>query len=321
MSDYLQRLLDRAAGTTTTITPAGLSGSPLVLHDQRLNDPQFSEGLAPAADNPAWTDVFALAEPITASSPALPTGPPGQLRPKPAHDGPAGEPPNPRPLHSPTPAEAQTIARLAPEHLPAEPLHLSSHPSPIGRISALDLVRPEQPATPQATAPPASTAAVETPGPKPTLTALSPGLASSQHPDPAAPVSSQRPRVRPPMERLVPADRSPERNGQAQAPVATPGTSTPLGTAAGAARRLGDIVPPEPLVPALPEPAVPLERSQVRALTADAPQPDVRQTQPVSVQAAETQRPRLPLTAAEASLIGPLTARPRARTIFGLRRR
>jgi hypothetical protein len=66
----------------------------------------------------------------------------------------------------------------------------------------------------------------------------------------------------------------------------------------------------------------PLAAPEPRAWPAKAVHPaPIREQPPVRVPAAETAPRKRPMTAAEASVIGPLVAEPRARTLFGLRRR
>ncbi len=314
MSAYLQRLFDRAmpappSASLAAALPAGPSLSPVAQADQRLNVPGLADQLG----------VAAVGEPLLESGP---------------RDTEFLGPVDASALAPLSPAQPRSRDRITevstPDFTPSPAMPVDPPPAPaappalfrgVGTIDADDLVLPEQatPADTERTAqaspvPPTSLAPY---GAEPTL-APKAEIASPQVIEPALPVRA----VPAPMPGLEP--RSPASPTEARATeslASPPSIELPPQVEAERPQAPADAplqvqVPPL-RVPALetPEPAV------VASPTHPAPRPSLPQPAPEPPrQQAQPTRPR-PVSANEASVIGPLAARQRVHTLFGLRRR
>jgi hypothetical protein len=324
MSGYLQRLLDRAppraapapvaaASRPASVLPAGPSLSPVALADQRLNDPSMLDqlGLPPVVDSSFGENAE---EPSNAPAPAL----------SPLHTGPgshAGEPARTTPPQAaePAPVRAELRPESSPEPAP-EPAPRPSRRAP-SEIDAFDLLPPETespPAHAQAVAEPTPPAEVAAPPVNPAKAEIAKRLevqALSAEPAPAQALPAQESRtprieVEPPRPQPMPA---PDAEAQPRAAAAQ----------IEPAARSVDVEPPPqrppaPLPPALETRIAEPETTQV--LKPDKPRKG--EAEPVQREPEKTAPTRsAPRTAAAASIIGALPARPRALTLFGLRRR
>lgn len=313
MSSYLQRLLDRAAPVAPlapSALPAGLSQSPISLSDQRLADPEFAGQFSPeSADEAGPTaDLPAAARPQDAASVA--PAPKSVEQPKPFARSITPDP-TPRAAEKPfTPEPVVDGARIEVQH-----------PQPVGQISADDLVLPD----------PKDEAA---------------DIISATSPQPSAPAEPPAPRIEQSGPVLVdpaptnipdaadqlvqtdintPSEAHPPRPAPIAAPeIPAPALTTPPieAKAPASAVETGpvEIMPPPVVVPALPD-TPPVEvRQPDRSPTAAAQRPKQDETaQPPT--APTPPRQNRPTTARAASIIGPLTPRRQALTLFGLRRR
>ncbi len=314
MSAYLQRLFDRAmpappSASLAAALPAGPSLSPVAQADQRLNVPGLADQLGVAAvgeplleSGPRDTDFLG---PVDASATAT--------------------------LSPAQPRSQDRITEVStPEFAPSPAMQVDPQPAPaappalfrgVGTIDADDLVLPEQ-AAPADTERMAQASPVlpTSPAPQRAEPTLAPKaeIASPQVIEPALPVRA----VPAPMPGLEP--RSPASPTEARATeslASPPSIELPPQVEAERPQAPADAplqvqVPPL-RVPALetPEPAV------VASPTHPAPRPSLPQPAPEPPrQQAQPTRPR-PVSANEASVIGPLAARQRVHTLFGLRRR
>ena len=299
---YLQRLFDRAAAPAAPlVTPGGPSRSPVAEADQRLNEPGLAEQFS-FAPQPDVRPLESFDEAIGETGPPSPRPPstapqtPARSRSSPEAPPPVTPPlvrdrgePADRPLQ---PAPFDPVGMVAPdEFVPPE----AAGPRP---ASAASPAPPERGASPEAAAaPPAERVVevrtIETTAPPPSeLRADVPAVARAE---PAEVVD------RPPSAAAEPAP-WPE-PPQLQRPVM--------------------VTPPRPES----RPVPPAEPDAAPAAETRAAEPSARLRETVRevirAEAAAQQKPapRRPMTAAEASLIGQLTPEPRARTLFGLRRR
>ena len=335
MSGYLQRLLDRAAvgapvapafAGARGARPAGLSQSPIAAMDQRLGDPGFADrdaGEAGSEAAPAEADTPVRAERTEAvvgrSRPETP-GDPIALRDR--AEPQAREPV--QPILDPVEVEQESPAVAAPQSVP-------EHPMPIGQVFGDDLVLPEQQnpvAEPVAettdqsqTATPDTGAFVEPVTPSETTTPLiaefAPENPATRAPDvptavPEAPFADTP-------DPIHVAQESPQAlfrlDHQVEPPKASP---QPTENPEPAPVQLAE--PPELIVPDLPAPAPLPEPPAQTAPPAPAPASPAP-PQPMPEPATAQPRANRPMTAADASIIGPLPTRRRALTLFGNRRR
>lgn len=319
MSGYLQRLLDRAAPAPATAPgalPAGLSQSPVSLSDQRLNDPGFADRFEPSSGSDAG---FAVA-----SGTEAPARAPGRTRARP----PAPDVPtlamDRGPHLAPPAAPVQTAAPPVPA--PSEPAPaLPPFPHPISHIAPDDLVLPD-PVTDAGDGP---VQANPTPVPERPAAAATPTRAEAAPTDPTSlePASTATPPASdalgtmpevtpfPPRPRADPtgADPAPE-------PVPAPNAQLETGPQLVKPRVPAEVTPPPVVAPALPDPPVVAPRQPVPA---SARQPvKIDEAEPrAEASAPSSERRNRPMTAADASIVGPLTPRRRTVTLFGLRRR
>lgn len=311
MSGYLQRLLDRTAPATqlgADVLPTGLSHSPVSLSDQRLNDPDFADRYAPPADGQESFDGARSEPPRRA--------------PRRAPQRPAAETTTPEPTTTrPEPALQQIVepSRETPVTEAAWPP--LQHPRPAGLVEPSDLVLPEpEPAAERDELAPATAPAPPQPvQPAPTQVQTEPTdpplaqprkvSAPTQAPVELAEVtpSPPRPEAEPVRVRVAPTPDLP-------APQATPNDSS-----APEPRAPVEAMPTPLEISALPDLPLPAPR-QPEPTPAPAPVVQAVQEPPKHSPSADTRRIR-PMTATAASIIGQLTPRRRALTIFGLRRR
>ncbi len=314
MTGLIQRLLDRAGVVAPAAAPVvslARSTSPVAMADQRLQDPAFRD-LAPG-----WPDSTG-GDPVTDPVPeALPDAGPLHPRNRPDPPAPLAQslpratsdfPERPRQEPSALPpildftdpiAALRAAARTDPP-LPVAPVRTVPqdqppsvvHPQPPVAPVALDPPAPDlgpvptaAPAVPAARRPPAPVGPAAQPGPVP--------VPATVMPRSATPVVSDLPRLVPDAELATPA------------PSPAPNTLRPIVTPAVAAD-----VPDRPEAAAAAPAAVrTVERIVERVLDRQPttrPQPEPRRTD----------RP----TAESVSRIGPLPARRRTHTLFGLRR-
>jgi hypothetical protein len=316
MSAYLQRLFDRAARSAPQPAPTGASLSPLAESDQRMNDPQFAGlfGLGFARPDEAESD-----------------GDASSFRPD------ARLPPAPRATPVPAPPPTRQEPRAAPEQSPRRVSEPPSAPAippflDVGRIFPDDLQLPDT-ATQRAQPPAAAPAPSSPPPAEPVM----PSTVAAPHDEAvdatARPAPVPAPRDSPAMpepvharaqpqpvrDRAVPAAPiEPQPADSAVPPPATEGSDEPA--------RERDAAPVMMMPPRVtPQPiAAPETSASATETPRTAPPPPPRPVR--EERAAEQRKPdtpvhKRPMTAATASLIGPLVAEPRARTLFGLRRR
>lgn len=310
MSDYLQRLFDRAAALPAPVSPAGPSLSPIALADQRLNDPAMLAAIGPRAggfDAEAELEVVDFAEPAPRSTQVAPPAAPI-----------ARAPPSQAAVTPPEPADTRSRPRMegAAEASTPAPAPATQTPNvgtmspvlPVGAVLPEDFVPPE---------PPAQAEVPRTPAPLPVAPQIP--RTEAKAPPPAAPAAApaQEHRVAPkaaskPVESARPSPVAAREPAEALPPPAPPSTA-----AADA---------PAPVVMMPPQSAPPLPEPEPQALPPrPEPEREVR-TEKVRerielVPERSAPRPVRPMTAAEASLIGPLVPRPRVRTFLGMRRR
>lgn len=314
MSAYLQRLFDRAAPSAPQPAPAGASLSPLAEADQRMNDPQFAGlfGLGFARADDAESDVS-------------PFRPDARLPPAPRA---TPTPAQPATRHEPRAAPEQSPRRASePRSAPAIPPFLD-----FGRIFPDDLQLPDtateraQPpaATPAPSSPPpaapAMPIAVATPHDEAADAMARPAPVPAPRDSPAMPEPVHtRARAEPVRDRVTPAAPIDPR----PADIAVPAPATERSDEPATERDAAPVMMMPPRV--APQPiTAPQAVTSAPEAPRTAPQPPPRPAR--DERAAEQRKPetpaqKRPMTAAAASLIGPLVAEPRARTLFGLRRR
>jgi hypothetical protein len=313
MSAYLQRLFDRAAPSAPQPAPTGSSLSPLAESDQRMNDPQFAGlfglGLARADDTESDGD----ASPFRAD---------------------ARLPPAPRATPVPVPPPARQEPRAAPEQSlrrASEPRSAPTIPPflDVGRIFPDDLQLPDT-ATERAQSP-AAPAAPSSPPPAAPITPSTvaphdeavdamarPAPVSAPRDTPATPEPVHaRAQPEPVRDRAEPAAPVEQRPADSAVPAPAPEPSDEPATERDAAPVM--MMPPR----VMPQPITAPEAAAPEApRTAPPPPPrPAREERMAEQRKPETPAQKRPMTAATASLIGPLVAEPRARTLFGLRRR
>jgi WAS/WASL-interacting protein len=312
VSGYLQRLFDRSAATLPSqpvALPGGPSLSPVAEADQRLNDPALAgrfdlqTSFADEADAPE-AEPFAISagtgNRATASPAVTPIPPP----PTPS------EPPMPRPVATPVdpgstlPAPSvqapprsawrpPTVGDVAPEDWVIEP-EPAANPLPRSQQPEAAPEPPPPPSRP--TAHRAATAEAHSAGAEPSRAAA---------PPPEAPVSL-RPLVEPSRNEPSPVTaRAPEPTDRVLVRRET--ETTTMWVEPASSPPLPPLLPERETMPSPPPAPQVVERTVVTSPPAAAsPEPAARLR---------------PLTANEASLIGPLSKRRRALTLFGLRRR
>lgn len=316
MSAYLQRLFDRAAPSAPQPAPTGASLSPLAEGDQRMNDPQFAGlfGLGFARPDDAESD-----------------GDVSPLRPD------ARLPPAPRATPMPAPSPTRQESRAAPEQSlrsASEPRSAPAIPPflDVGRIFPDDLQLPDTateraqppaaPASPSSPAPAApvmsNTVAARHDEPEDAMARPAPVVAPRDNPATPKPVHA-RAQPEPVRERAVPAAPVEPEPADGAVPPPAPERSDEPATERDAApvMMMPPRVTPQPMAAseaATSAPAAP------RTAPPPPPRP-VREERTAEQSKPDTPAQKRPMTAATASLIGPLVAQPRARTLFGLRRR
>lgn len=314
---YLQRLLDRSvpSGTKAVATeavPSAPSASPIAQWDQRLNDPDLAaqlgygvfagfegdpdapplltptpEGFRPRPIRPA-PPAFDLSPPRVAEAPPPPSPPPGRVE-EAAHPVPASPAATVAPVPVPPPADwgGRAIPLLDVEP-PAHDLS-RTEPRPSARVDEppAGAVSPVRPALPD-------------PWPAPPEV-----FAAPAYDPPPSPVEAPAPAPAPALVVAEPTIARP-----APAPAA-PFTD----------RWEDDLALALPPTPAPPDPPVTM-REPPAAVTATDPRPAPATATPTTT-TPEPSPPRAvrPMTAAAASVIGPLAPRARSMTVFGTRRR
>ena len=305
MNSYLQRLLDRTAPSTqvgASVLPAGLSHSPVSLSDQRLNDPGFTDRYAPPAGSREQFDD------------AKPTLPRPTARRAPQRSTAETTTPEPAPTR-PEPVPPQIAETLQEISVPETPRQSLQHPRPAGLVEVSDLILPE----PE----PATERMEPVPTPPPTAQLASTEVQTEPNDPPVAQPQEYITPIKTPLEfaEVTPSPPRPQTEPVPRAAAAglTVPQEAPNDSAAAAPRPAVEAMPAPVDVPALPDLPLPTPR---RPEPAAVPPPVVQAVQepPKHSPPAETRRNR-PMTATEASIIGQLTPRRRALTIFGLRRR
>ena len=333
MSGYLQRLLDRAAmapvapvvAGTQDALPAGLSQSPVAAMDQRLSDPDFADreagefGEPRDVEQPDVANIGGVAQQIREAPQPVDAQAPQQMQMAEAAE------------RIDAPRRGQT---REPEQQPvpkADPIDVSAeHPLPVGQVQSEDLVLPDEPpkdaihsadppepkpAKPVEHAPPQAVAVEANEATADNHAIAEPPSAKSQ-PDTTRP---ERTPIEVPQADII--DRAVE-----PAPINRPDpvADTPLVTAETAQTQTPAPVqlaePPKIVVPPLPE-AAPQPQPVQSTAPASTPNSIEKPADPVAPPAPPSARTNRPMTAADASIIGPLPQRRRALTLFGNRRR
>jgi hypothetical protein len=325
MSGYLQRLLDRAPPSAATAPaavaasapanalPAGPSLSPVALADQRLNDPALlgqlglppvaESGFGEAAEDPVSTPT-SLQNPRRNGLDFSSGEPTRSAFPKATEPAPARADPRPQTTLEPAPAPELRAGRRAPTEIDTFDLLPPETEAPPAQAHVL--AEPAPPA--KEPGPPASPAIVEVaerPEQRAALAEPAPAHSTPEQESPTTQVEVEPPRPQP-----MPA---------AKAEAEPRGVATEIEQAA----RIVEVEPPPQREPA---PLPPVLETRISAPTpTPAPRTDVAAKQPpqANEHSRETSAPirGAPRTAAAASIIGPLPMRPRALTLFGLRRR
>ncbi|WP_395788805.1 hypothetical protein [Aquimonas sp.] len=314
MSAYLQRLFDRAAPMAApslpSAVPAGPSLSPVALSDQRLNDP------ARAAQFDAATGFDSSLDASGTTSELPPTGVDAGLPATPHVQSPEQARPQSAAVRSESalPAPVADAARVAAD--PIAPTQAPGLRPGVLDIEPGDLLLPEPPEA-------AEPVQTEPPAPVPRAVPATPDHDGARAAPAAAEHSERAPLAPKPLPRRSPP---PAPSVEARPlPLAVPRTEvaittvTPTAQADAVQRPLQQAMPPPLQMPALPatEPS-PEAPAAPSATPAARREPPTAAPQPP----AESPPPRVrPLSANEASVIGPLTPRQRALTLFGLRRR
>ncbi len=308
MSGYLQRLFDRAAGAAVPQpAPAGASQSPIAAADQRLNDPVLA-------------GLFGLMSPAEPEGSIAEAGDaPGRTSPSPRRDSavapPIVEPADPSPLRS-TPAVAPESVAAAPAAPP--PTAVAAPPHALGRVAADDLVLPAPPvATPlePPVSPPPPASVAEPPTPTPKAAQPADNRLATAAPVPARPAESPPP---PPFAATSAMPPAPAPVAATSPEIPSPDPQMVTSTTPPA---MAQLLRPPPL----PPPPATAEAPPPQPAPAAAPTPPRSAPEPQRAESRERRdtppAPRRPMTAAQASQIGPLSAEPRTITLFGLRRR
>jgi hypothetical protein len=311
MSAYLQRLFDRAAPSAPQPAPAGSSLSPLAESDQRMNDPQFA-GLFGLG--------FARADDAESDGDVSPFRPDARL------------PPAPRAMPVPAPPSTRQEPRAAPEQSPRRASEPRSTPAilsflDVGRIFPDDLQLPDTPT--ERTQPPAAPPSPPPAAPVTPITAAAPHDEAEDAMARPAPVAAPRDSPATPEPVQAPAEPVRERAAPATpieakpADSAVPAPATERSDEPATERDAAPVMMMPPRV--TPQPiAAPEAATSAPATPRTAPQPlpqPAREERTAEQRKPDTPAQKRPMTAATASLIGPLVAQPRARTLFGLRRR
>ena len=213
---------------------------------------------------------------------------------------------------SPGPGEIEGLENLGPDPAAPAPLRprpapqLSAAPAPAGPRNPTDgAVTP----APQNQA--AETPAVAPPGARPPFRSV--GAVAPEDFVPPEPIEVPWPAM--PPEPATATARAPPPTAEPPIP---PGADAPEGQAPPPQSAF--VAPPRPD----PSPAFQAEPKPAQAPPAPPTRPlreIVREVIRAEAPRQQAPTPRRPMTAAEASAIGPLTAEPRARTLFGLRKR
>lgn len=304
MNSYLQRLLDRTAPLTqpgASVLPAGLSHSPVSLSDQRLNDPGFTDRYAPPADNREQFDAATPQPPraTTRLAPQRPTAESAPLEPAPAR----------------TESALPQIAETSQETPVTEAALPPQHPRPTGLVEISDLILPEHEPAAEGNEP----APLPPPPVKPPPTQMQ---SEPTEPPLAQPQENSAPtQAAVEFAEITPSPPRPETEQlrMATAPYLPTPLKAPKDSSASEPRSPVEAMPAQVDVPALPDLPLPAQREPEPA---PVPPPVVQALQEPPTQSPHDEtRSNRPMTAAEASIIGQLTPRRRALTIFGLRRR
>lgn len=314
---YLQRLLDRSVpgGTNpvaTEVVPSAPSASPIAQWDQRLNDPDLAAQLGygvfaglegdpderpPLAPTP---EVFRPRLIPRAALPALDLSPP-----RPAEAAPPPRSPLGRVEEAAHPAPASPAATIAP--VPVRPSADSGERAiPLLDVEppALDMSRAEPRPTERIDEPPAGAVSPVRPAMPEPLPAPPEVFAASVDDPPPSPVEAAPAVPAPALTVAEPTIVRPE-----------PAPSAPFTD-----RREDDLALALPPTPAPSEPPVAMRESPGAARETD-PQPaPVAAPTPTATPEPSARAVRL-MTAAAASVIGPLAPRARSVTVFGTRRR
>lgn len=319
MSNYLQRLLDRTTTTTPVpisvgVQPTGPSHSPISLSDQRLNDPDFVDRYGLPSDGLAR---FSESDPGQQR-------PTRHVQPRTHTDNRSFESSNAQSRLGPASPKLDSAPALKPvtqqrrETDPQEPVTNSNKAEapilvrPIGFVDETDLVLPEPESTSDNNVVPSPPRPHE-PGLKPDTN----DLAEEQSPPQQSSTPNRVPielneRELPMHPAVKPVSVSPEAELQVT-------EIPPSVTTASEVRPAVEALPPPIEVPAVPIPNPPISAPRPLEPVSKPPPQSLQQPQ-VQPEAEKPKRTR-PMTAADASIIGPFTPRRRALTLFGLRRR
>jgi hypothetical protein len=330
---YLQRLFDRVAAhnsPTPPVVPSGVSTSPMAMADQRLNDPDlagdFSFG-STALDGLQE----GLSEPVPASWPLVMARPLSREALTQTLDQ----------SESPSVADDAAPGRAALPPPAADQPPDFTIPG-VGQVFESDFVQPEiEEASPEPASPAVATPALQA---KPPESPLPPPAPVDEPVPPSIPAIDYS-AVEPQLADAVPA---PELSSDGDQPSYEPGHRLPessdmgLPEAVVVERKRGveslpvepAVVQPvtanesQPAVEVLPPPIILEPLPAINEAPAPVPEPPAStQTTTVVEKEVEPQpvpappRQVRPMTASEASVIGPLRRRPRAVTLFGVRRR
>jgi hypothetical protein len=311
VSGYLQRLFDRAAAVPSqpVALPGGPSLSPVAEADQRLNDPALAgrfDLAAPFADDTGTPEAEAFASSGGTGARAAPSA---AIAPAPPSRTPS-EPLAPPPAAAP--ADTALRPPASPEQAPSRP---AWRPPAVGDVAPEDWVVEPEPTTAPLTRRPLPAAAPEPPPPpsrpsaQPAATAEPPSTGAEPSrvaaASPAAPITP-RPPVEP-ARRDAPAGREPRLEAYERIVERRETETTTTWVEPASPPPLPPLLPERETMPPPPQAPQVVERTVVTSPPAAAsPEPAARLR---------------PLTANEASLIGPLAKRRRALTLFGLRRR
>lgn len=314
MNNYLQRLLDRAAPTpsaATGVLPAGLSQSPISLSDQRTNDPDFADRYNPLSES---------RESFSELASEAPRGVSRRQRPRPdfntleTESRPTETESAPPQINSPTPQPPTSTV---------EPPSIT-HPRPTGFVDATDLVlpEPEVASEPEPAMRPVSNNKPENTHSEPdkTIEALEPDTPTDD-PRPHRRTENEPDESTPEITELTTSPSQPVT--ELPPPVIeadpTPRSEPILSAVETETRQPTEVIPPPLEIPSLPDIAKPAAH---QTQSEPSPAPVVQAVpEPSADNAAMETRSNRPMTAASASIIGELTPRRRALTLFGLRRR
>lgn len=331
---YLQRLIDRTAPLRPQpplAEPSGRSVSPVAIADQRLNDPRFAEDSSFYSGGFAEEDfddtAFELSTPpstvtdVDRSVAGRDIAKPPETRLDAIPKGDASL----ATLGDPSAMSAMSVGRVLEEDfVPPEPVEVA--PSPEPQVAPAVVVPPVQaestPIVQQESIPPPRQGDVVPPRRAMHDTDVVPKRDVPDAPGkPRAAVSDPLP-----MARTEAAMKAAAAESQPIEPVAPAPLAVPLEGPAEK-RRDGEELAPVEAIPVV-RPSFPEPRPTLRDVEAFAAPPSPASTPlPEAVKKTAPERPSAPprqprpMTAAEASIIGPLARRPRALTLFGLRRR